>query len=188
MFEAALVGIKRQYWAMMRGLRDKKSVNKREGWTLHVEGAAAELAGCIALGIPWPATVNTGKAPDAGKWLEFRRSIEAWYDLRIRDGDNPDLIYVLVTGQIPNFLVVGWIKGRDGMIQKNRTDPNGRGEAWFVPQSDLQDIYKLRGYAARGEKPGERKPTSRIVARCHKHGEYEGDGNCPGCELERMGA
>lgn len=29
--------------------------------------------------------------------------------------------------------------------------------------------------------------VERVVSRCAKHGEYDGDGNCEQCELERMG-
>jgi len=145
-FLAAAVGVKRQYYAMERNLRDKKSVNAREGWTLHIEGAAGELAACLAMGIEWPATVNAGKAPDAWEHLEIRRRIEQWYDLAIRDGDRPERLYVLVAGQIPLFRVVGWIKGRNGMIPQYRKDPNGRGEAWFVPQADLLDIQPLADF------------------------------------------
>lgn len=137
------IGLRRQLEAMKRGLKDKPSVKSRQGWTIHIEGAAAELAGCLALGIDWPASINTGKQADASIQLEFKRRIESWYDLTIRNGDLPDRIYVLVTGKIPNFVVVGWIRGRDGMKPEYWGDPNGNGSAWFVPQSKLHGLDKL---------------------------------------------
>jgi hypothetical protein len=63
--------------------------------------------------------------------------------LMIRDNDNPDHFYVLVTGKAPVYRIVGYIKGSDVKKRKEwRKNWGNRGEAWFVPQKELIPFTK----------------------------------------------
>lgn len=106
----------------------------------HLNGACGELAFCIMLGVPWPAHVNVGKeVPDVPPDWQIKTRSNHNYELLVRTDDEKQKHhrYVLITGTAPVFVYRGWMRGIDAMQDKYWKDPNGRGPAWFVPQSDL---------------------------------------------------
>jgi hypothetical protein len=56
--------------------------------------------------------------------------------------DPDDKAFVLVTGTAPNFVLRGWIWGRDGKNEEYWRDPVGGRPAYFVPQSALLVMRK----------------------------------------------
>lgn len=148
-FETALA----RHTAMpLRDLYGAAGTTSAEGYKLHREGAAGELAFARYIGVPWDRSVNTFKQPDVAGWHVRTRTNWAW-DLIIRAAD-PDGPYVLVLGHsMPthyltgqphpvNFRIAGYYPSADDA----RTHPEwvhdygAHGEAWFVPQSALLPI------------------------------------------------
>lgn len=149
---AATIGAQWQCNAVDNQFQHLVETDPRLGWFNNINGAGAELATAKIIGVDWtPGPYTFGRVPDLWPDIEVRLSSEYWYDLRIRDRDYPDRNFVLVLGSMPTFRVVGYINGRDGTVPEYRKDPNGWGEAWFVPQTALRDIYELRDYVKRQE-------------------------------------
>jgi hypothetical protein len=140
---AVEVGCRRQLQAIREGRHDLYGYDGDEGWSLHIEGAAGELAVAKALDRYWSGSVNTYRAgADVGQ-LQVRTRSQPNYDLLIRDRDDDDAVFVLVTGRVPSFAVRGWLLGRDGKRPEWRREHGGRPPAYFVPQAHLRPITEL---------------------------------------------
>lgn len=137
--QGATVGTMRHMESVSRGEQHKPPLKPQDnGLMLHIEGACGEIAYAKARGIYFEPRINSYKGADFGLNVQVRTRSDPSYDLLIRDNDNPEHFYVLVTGMAPTYTVVGWIKGADAMMQPAwRKDWGGRGEAWFVPQLAL---------------------------------------------------
>lgn len=143
-YQAGMVGVKRQLAALKDGRPDQHGADSDNGWTLHVEGAAGEMAFAKALGAYWSGSVNTFKDADIGTDIQVRWRSKAYYDLIVRPSDSDDDIFALVLGAIPNLSVVGWIRGADAKQERWLRTYGGRPPAWFVPQDELHSICDLR--------------------------------------------
>lgn len=141
---AATVGILRNIQALKQGRPQCHGAKDEEMWRYHVEGAAGELAFSKAMNIHWEAHSNVFKVPDIGSNLQIRtRSHDDW-DLIVRDNDSDDEIFILLVGEIPNYRVVGWIRGVDAKRAEWYKDMGKRGKpAYFVPQEYLNPIELL---------------------------------------------
>lgn len=140
---AASVGVERRIQSILAG--DKQRHGTTETWTLNIDGALGELAAAKALGIYWPATVNTyHRVSDLGDGVEVRTASRDDYGLIIRDGD-PDGKYVLVTGAIPVYYVHGWADRSEVKPEHCKDFGNGRPPVFVIPQAELHDLSGLRG-------------------------------------------
>jgi hypothetical protein len=139
---AASVGVERQLQALQQRLDHRNGAT--DTWTLHVEGAAGELAAAKALGTYWPATVGTFHTQgDLAPGIEVRTRSRHDYDLIIRDDDPEDALYILVTGTLPHYRVHGYANGTQRDPAHRRTH-GGRPAAFFIPHDALHDITTLR--------------------------------------------
>lgn len=105
------------------------------------EAIGAENAVAKYFGIDeWKATVNTFKnQADVGWNLEVKHT--PWKEgcLILRDRDRADDVAVLVTGNSPNYYIIGWIPiGMARRPSRQRSD----GSYWINP-SDLNPIENL---------------------------------------------
>lgn len=141
-FQAAMVGAKRNIEAKIRRLPDKHGF-KGNGWDAHIEGACGEIAVAKVLNVFWNGSINTYKQLGDVSGLEVRTRSDLNYDLIIRDGDNSEAIYVLVVGRCPTYRVIGWLRGGDGKKAEYRQTYGDRPGAYFVPQSALRPIEEL---------------------------------------------
>ncbi len=136
---AALVGLERQLEALSQSLPDRHGY-EGEGWNIHIEGAAGELALAKWLGRYWDGSVNTFQSGgDVGE-IQVRTRSKEDYDLLVRPGDKEDAVFVLVIGKAPRFRVVGWIRGADAKRPEWLRAYGGRAEAYFVPQHALKPV------------------------------------------------
>lgn len=140
MLMCGLIGLARHISALTRGLPDKNG-HEGVGWNNHIEGACGELAVAKALGVFWSGSVNTFKRGGDVGGIQVRTRSQPEYDLIIRDDDCDDDTFVLVTGQCPEYDVVGKILGHDGKQDIWRQTYGGRPAAWFVPQAALEPIF-----------------------------------------------
>lgn len=135
---AAGVGLRRQLAALHAGRPDRHGVDPEDGWRIHIEGACGECCVAKFLGRYWDGSVDTFKSiPDLGN-VEIRTRSKHRYDLLIRKDDDPDKVYILVTGRTPNFWVRGWLRGIDAQREEWWNNHGNREWAWFVPVSALR--------------------------------------------------
>jgi len=143
-FHAALAGIQRRLQGIFTLGRSDKHGFDGLGWDIDIEGAGAEIAACNALKIPWTHAVKIVADPsklegDIAPGVEVRHTVTHSNSLILHPEDKDDYSYLLVTGKMPNYVVRGWLKARDGKKDKYwRTDV--REPAYFIPQSDLNLI------------------------------------------------
>lgn len=142
---AANVAMLRLYFALHDKRQDKLYDKKyTEHLSKHFLGACGELTVAKAMGVHWPASVNTFKsAPDILPNIEVRHRLKHDHDLIVRQDDNPDSVYVLSTGDPPDMQVVGWIEGRKAMDKKWLRSYGGWSPAYFVPQKYLNKMEDL---------------------------------------------
>jgi len=104
-----------------------------------IEAAGAEMAVAKHCGRYWTAYVggNGRNVADVSPNIEVRRATSSTGPLIIRPGDHVASPYVLVRGSMPNYEIVGWIRGGDGMRDEWRSNPGGKGEMFEVPDMAL---------------------------------------------------
>lgn len=138
---ASQIGATRHIAALKRGLNGKHGCSPESAWQVHIEGACGEQALAKCLGIYWSGSINTFKhGGDVGCYQVRTRSRHD-YELIIRPGDQQDSVFFLVTGLAPNYVVRGWIIGRNGRQDAWWKTHGGREGAWFVPQASLHTDY-----------------------------------------------
>lgn len=137
---AAGVGVARHMQALRENRPDRYGARRDDGWTIHIEGAAGELAVAKAMGRYWHAPVGTfRRGGDVGP-IQVRTRSDPTYQLLIRPGDRDSDVFVLVTGIAPNFTVHGWIRARDAKRPEWLHPHGGRPPAYFVPQDALHPL------------------------------------------------
>lgn len=142
LFLAACVGVQRHIQALREGRADRHGANADAGWSLHIEGAAGEMAFAKVAGLYWQAPVGTfRRGGDVGD-VQVRTRSTHTYELIVRESDRPDDVFVLVTGRSPTFRVHGWIRARDAQRPEWLAGHGGRPPAYFVPQSALVPLNR----------------------------------------------
>jgi hypothetical protein len=138
---AAAVGALRHAESLHANRRDAHGLRTdADGQSLHILGAAGELAVARVLGRYWGGDVCNFKRADVGASVQVRTRSRPDYDLIVRDDDDPADVFVLVTGTPTRLSVHGWIRGGDARRPEWRQTHGGRPAAWFVPQSALHPL------------------------------------------------
>lgn len=137
---AATVGVMRRLASIKRNLKGTAGQPDDNRWQIDVEGACGEMAVAKALGIHWNGSINTFKrGGDVGD-LQVRASQKHNNCLIVRSGDRDEDVFIFVTGLAPEYLVHGWIVGKDAKQEKYLKAPNGREAAFFVPREALRSV------------------------------------------------
>ena len=140
---ASQIGMMRQEISLQKGLKDSHGFDGENGWSIHIEGAGGEMAVAKYANTYWMGSVNTfKKINDVGK-VEVRTRSRDYYDLLIRNDDKNEDVFVLVVGKIPDFKIVGWLKGKDAKKPEWLKTYANREAAYFVPQSELNSPESL---------------------------------------------
>ena len=134
---AAIVGCRRRTESRANNRAYSHQFDGTGGWDIDIEGAAAEMAYAKFRGQYWAATVGSFKGADIGDKVQIRSTRHPGGSLIVREDDNPDHYYVLLTGAAPTFVVRGYIQGAFAKHKEYQSAPNGRPPAYFVPQSAL---------------------------------------------------
>lgn len=144
------VAKQRQIESLKMGLKDKKylkSTGWRDGLGLHLYGTTSELAVAKLLDKYWQAGVNqfSGMTSDVSSNIEVRYNKMQEPKLIVRDADPNERIYVLVTGDLPELKVHGWLLGSDAKAKKEYYQDLGNiGKyAWFIPVKELKEMDLL---------------------------------------------
>lgn len=109
---------------------------------IDILGAAGEMAVARVLGRYWGGDVSSFKRADLGHSVQVRTRSKPDYDLIIRHDDNPEDVYVLVTGTPTRLRVHGWIRGAEAKKDEWLKTHGDRPAAWFVPQDALRPLKK----------------------------------------------
>jgi hypothetical protein len=135
------IGMKRQQECEKAGKKDRHGF-KGNGVNIHILGAAGELAACKVFGLIWSASVNTFKGQaDVGDVGEVRATTYKTGSLIVREDDQDDHVFILVTGQIPHLTIQGYMMGKDAKQKQWLSDRgNGRAKAYFVPQTAIERV------------------------------------------------
>jgi hypothetical protein len=136
---ASMIGSKRHLNSMARGSQPAHGF-QGDGLSIHVEGAAAEIAVAKALGLYWPATVDSYSAADIGDDIQVRLRRKHEYELIVRPGDSDSHRYVHVTGTMPHFVVHGYIQGAAAKRPEWLRSYANRPAAHFVPTDALEAL------------------------------------------------
>jgi hypothetical protein len=143
--QASEVGRERDASSKAQGQQGRAGQSSDRSLQNHIDGAAAELAVCIALGLPWAAHIDTYLTePDVEvPWLgAVEVKWTASTGLIVRENEQREQIHVLVTGNGPVKRIVGWldVEGLRALKQSPKTDfGNGRAPAWLRQIGDLND-------------------------------------------------
>lgn len=135
---AAWIGCERRISSRERELTDRLITHDK--WDADVESAASEMAVHKALDCFWSGGLDTFKKADLGKTFQIRSTKYDHGHLIVRPNDPVDHTYLLITGRIPIFTLVGGIKGTDARQDKYKITWDNGDTAWKVPQSDLRPI------------------------------------------------
>lgn len=136
------VGCTRQF-DNMRDMLGHRYGFKGDAISTHIQAACAEMAAAKALGLYWCGSMASRSEVDIGRDVQVRHTEREAGCLIVHGSDDDDHAFVLVTGQIPEFEVVGWIRGRDAKRPEFVREPHPGRPAYFVPQSALIDIHHL---------------------------------------------
>ena len=139
---ASEIGRLRQLAAIRRSSTDNHGFDGL-GWSEHIEGACGELVVCKYLRLYWNGGIDTFKGPDADIRIQVRTRSKHEFELIVRNDDNDDDIFVLVTGRCPNYIIRGFMLGRDAKQRQYLQAYGGRPPAFFVPQVDLHEPWIL---------------------------------------------
>jgi hypothetical protein len=145
MIHGASIGAIRHYEAEQANRKMSSSFSKTEKDPMasHVQGAVGEIVVAKALGMYFNPTVNSFKAADLSHDIQVRLRIRHDADMGHNDNDNPDHLYVLVTGRGPEYCVHGWEQGKNIRRQEFRQSYSALGSLWFVPQRALRPVQDL---------------------------------------------
>jgi hypothetical protein len=144
MYYAGCIGVRQNVESVMRNRQQRYESGKDDRWRQNVEGLCGEVAVAKALNVYWEPKVNSFKTRGDLAGFEVRTRSRHDYELLVRDQDPDDRAYVLVTGVAPNFVVRGWMLGKDAKQAQWRMDHGNAGQpAYFVPQMALRPIEDL---------------------------------------------
>lgn len=143
LFMVTLVGLMRKLVGRAKGLSHAYNFKGTDQWSMDIEAAAAEASVAKYLNLFWsPGGVRANA--DVGDLVQVRWSPRPSARLILHNEDNDDQPYVLVTGEVPNFVIVGWLLGREGKNQRYWNDPGTGRPAYFVGQDSLTDMALLK--------------------------------------------
>lgn len=148
MVQGATVGAMRRHAAEMDNRRPAHEFDddKDSAFGIHVDGAVAEIAAAKVLDRYFEGRVNNFKSADIGKIVQVRHTISHKNCLLFRPNgktpDDPNHVFILVTGSAPKLCVRGWLWGHECQKLGDKRAPNGRPPAWFVAQEHLRKVKR----------------------------------------------
>ena len=105
------------------------------GWEFCIENVAGELAVAKMLGVYWQGGIQS-KTPI---YVRVRKRVDS--EMLIKHTEDPDAVYVFVTGEAPRFTIWGAITGENAMNDSfdgvtESSDPKG----YVVSKSALLSV------------------------------------------------
>jgi len=125
-----------------RQMKGLAAQNPWERICMDVEGAASEYAVAKLLRLPWSG--NASKGVDIEPNIDVKSTKHESGRLLVTPDAEDDWKFVLVTGAMPTYKVIGWMWGRDAKREEWLTvlDPR-RPACYAVPQDKLKSFVKV---------------------------------------------
>jgi len=120
-----------------RGNQHKYGMRDEDSWNYSIEGTCAEAALAKFRGIYWMEHGDPTRT-DVGHIHEVRTTVYRTGFMTMHPKDKDDKIYWLLTGFKGDYMVRGWLWGRDCKQQKWWRDPQPGRFCFCVPQSALR--------------------------------------------------
>ncbi len=140
---AALIGTSRQIQNLTEGRKDRYGIGLDNAWSVHIEGAAGEMAVAKYIKGYWSGALGDLQAGDVGN-VQVRTSPANNARLILHKADKDDQVFVLVKGRAPTYELCGYIKAADGKRDEYWVDPTGNNRfAYFVPDISLRPMSDL---------------------------------------------
>lgn len=98
------------------------------------------MSAAKAIGVEYVFTVNTFKKADLGEYTQVKGRTRHDYELLVRPDDDPQHLFICVTGIAPTLYVRGWLWGHEAMQLEYRQTHGGRPPAYFVPHKKLHPM------------------------------------------------
>lgn len=140
---ASAIGCMRQVQNLKKRRKPAYGSGSNSDWQLHIEGALGECAVAKALGIYWSGAIGDLKAGDVDN-IQVRTTAHKNGHLIMHPEDDDGAIFLLVLGANGQYNIAGWILGLFGKNQKFWQDKGNGRPAFFIPQTDLVEIAKLK--------------------------------------------
>ena len=148
MLHASNLGTIRHYESEKAGHQKKHKIanSNIDELCINIQGAAGEIVVAKARNLYFMPTVNTFKGADIGTNVQVRLRTKHEWQMIIRDDDDPEHIFVHVTGTGPTYCIRGWAYAKDVMKPEYRQNYGNRVESWFVPEEALNPFQiKAKG-------------------------------------------
>lgn len=142
-FQAAMVGVSRRIDNLRKRNVSEVYGQPAEPWWTDINGACGELAVARWLNVFWSGQLGNYRARDVGP-LQVRTARRDTGRLVLHDRDADDHVFVLVTGEAPDYTLRGWIVAADGKVPEYWEDPSTGRPAYFVPQDALRPMAELK--------------------------------------------
>ena len=140
---AAAVGAKRQIRRTLAGSASQNCPTEGDFWQGNIEGAIAEFATALHLGVEWPGLTEGDYEPGApdlvskGRLIEVRSVNEDRRRLIVRDRDADDRYFISALVKLPHVVLRGWILAKDAKREAWRIRSDGA-PGFFVPTHALK--------------------------------------------------
>lgn len=155
-----MVGVVRRINNIFRDHHDRHKMPEDKAWQFDVHGGCGEL--CVAKVCDWLEqwyrVIEHKNAADVGP-LEVRATDLSHGGLLMHDDDKDERIYILVTGSRENFVIQGWLYGKEGKKPAYwRSDI--REPAFIAPQRVLRtpDLNIFKAEIQRWEEANKNEP------------------------------
>ena len=149
---AKLIAKQRNDKAELAGADPQKYGNRLDNLTLHYQGCCSEMAVAKGLNCYWTGSVTSWHNDGDAGGYQVRTARYEGGSLLVRPHEKyEDDPWVLAVNPVPfkakmdlsKWKIIGWLYGREARKDKWFKNPNGRGGAYFVPQTELHDIESL---------------------------------------------
>lgn len=143
---AAFIGISRRVKGI--GKPGRYGVNNQDvGWNIDCDSCCAEAAVAKHFNLWWDGALGNFTAADVGSKIQVRSTRWKSGKLILHKDDSDDHLFILVlTHEEPVMILAGWIYGKDGKKEK-WWDVDGKNfPAYFIKQSDLNDMNDFPGW------------------------------------------
>lgn len=146
---AAMVGVMRNMRNIRLGSKEPYGSPNKDRWGIDIESAIAEMLVAREFNQYWH-TVGEGniqQLPGDAGFLQVRWTSHKNGHLLMHQRDKDDVPYILVIGSYPEYVIQGWVMGKEGKQAKYWQGPNSilvPRPCYCIPQSELRPIDELR--------------------------------------------
>ena len=142
MFMAGMVGVSRHVKGMNKQGQYGANNNKN-GWQYNCDGACGEMCVAKYLNKYWDGALGNFRAQDVGHY-QVRTTPNDWGHLLLHPKDEDAEVFILILSHgSPEFILKGWLLGKEGKVDEFWRDGTKGRPAFFVPQEALHSMDTL---------------------------------------------